>query len=47
MAVGREHRRGVPEVPTGAHSAGRSVDDLLAAYGADSGARRRRRREDD
>ena len=47
MAVGREHRGGVPEVPTGAHSAGRSVEDLLAAYGADAGARRRRRREDD
>ncbi|MDQ3989524.1 MAG: hypothetical protein M3291_10080, partial [Actinomycetota bacterium] len=47
MALGRQHHGVPPEVPTGAHSDGRSVEDLLAAYGADAGARRRRRREDD
>ena len=46
-AVGRRHHGEVAEEPTGAHSDGRSVDDLLAAYGADSGARRRHRHEDD
>jgi hypothetical protein len=39
--------RGLADEPTGAHSGGRSVDDLLAAYGGDAGTRRRRRREDD
>lgn len=47
MALGRQHGRDDPDVPTGAHSGGRSVDDLLAAYGADVGVRHRRRREDD
>ncbi len=47
MALGRQHHGGAPEIPTGAHSDGRSVEDLLAAYGADAGARHRRRREDD
>lgn len=40
-------RRRAPEVPAGAHSGGRSVDELLAAYGGDAGPRRHRRRDDD
>ena len=45
-AVGHRHHGEVAEESTGAHSDGRSVADLLAAYRADSGTRRRRRRED-
>lgn len=35
-----------PEPPHGSHAAGRSVSDLLAAYGGQDAPRRRRRKED-
>jgi hypothetical protein len=42
------HAKPVPpaEPPTGSHAEGKSVSELLAAYGGGDNPRRRRRRDD-
>lgn len=43
---GYRERREPPDEPDGAHTGGRSVEELLAAHGSDGAPRRRRRRDD-